>query len=151
MKRRVRAKSALFLQELMISMLFFLLTAACCVQVFTKAHLMSRRANDLNMAVSCASNAAELLNHLGDGEEFAEKLDGSQCTAENQYQVWYDENWNVCDEEYAYAGMEIVVTQEDGMRSGNISVMRCGEPEALYAMEAGCYMQKTEEAGDDGE
>lgn len=139
MKKQVRGGSALFLLELMISMLFFSVTAACCVQVFAKAHLMSQKANNLSMAVSYASNAAELLNHLDDGEALSEKLNGCERTMQDRYQVWYDENWQVCEAADAYAGMEILVSEEKGLRKGSILVTICEEEEVLYSLEAGCF------------
>ena len=44
--------SSLFLLELILAVLFFSVASALCIQIFTKAHLMSQDARDLNFAVN---------------------------------------------------------------------------------------------------
>lgn len=41
--------SSLFLLELILAVLFFSVASALCIQIFTKAHLMSHDARDLNL------------------------------------------------------------------------------------------------------
>ena len=51
--------SSLFLLELILAVLFFSVASALCIQIFTKAHLMSQDARDLNFAVNevpCSSS-----------------------------------------------------------------------------------------------
>lgn len=151
MRKRVRSRSALFLLELMVSMLFFALTAVVCVQAFVKAHQMSRQANDLNMAVSCASEAAEILNHLDKEETLSDKMPECQLMEEGIYQAWYDENWqNMSSKttlemaaetkaEMAYARMEVTVVKENGLQVGKIAVYLCGEEKLIYELETGQY------------
>lgn len=54
-----KSKSALFLMELIIVILFFALTSAVCMQVFVKAHLIAEDTNSMNQAILAANNAAE--------------------------------------------------------------------------------------------
>ena len=49
---RKGSKSALFLMELILAILFFAAASAVCVQLFVKAHLMSQDTVDLNRAVA---------------------------------------------------------------------------------------------------
>ena len=51
--------SSLFLLELILAVLFFSVSSALCIQIFTKAHLMSQDARDLNFAVNEVSSMAE--------------------------------------------------------------------------------------------
>lgn len=51
--------SSLFLLELILAVLFFSVASALCIQIFTKAHLMSQDARDLNFAVNEVSSMAE--------------------------------------------------------------------------------------------
>ena len=51
--------SSLFLLELILAVLFFSVASALCIQIFTKAHLMSQDARDLNFAVNEISSMAE--------------------------------------------------------------------------------------------
>ena len=56
--------SSLFLLELILAVLFFSVASALCIQIFTKAHLMSQDARDLNFAVNEVSSMAEQIAHL---------------------------------------------------------------------------------------
>ena len=62
--RNQNSKSALFLMELIIAILFFAISSAVCVQLFVKAHLMSRDTTDLNHAVACAESASACLRAM---------------------------------------------------------------------------------------
>lgn len=53
--------SSLFLLELILSILFFSIAAAICVQAFGKAHSLSRDAEVLSIAVNECSDAAEII------------------------------------------------------------------------------------------
>ena len=52
------SRSALFLMELIFSILFFALASAVCVQLFVKAHLLSVGTQELNHALTSAQSAA---------------------------------------------------------------------------------------------
>ena len=80
MKVRESSRSSLFLLELMISIVFFALAAAGCVQVFAKAHMLSQEAGRLDMAVSVAQSLAE--------EYSGSRTEDDRC--------YYDELGNVC-------------------------------------------------------
>ena len=54
--------SSLFLLELILAVLFFSVASALCIQIFTKAHLMSQDARDLNFAVNEVSSMAEQIS-----------------------------------------------------------------------------------------
>ncbi|MGN1148542.1 MAG: hypothetical protein ACI4TB_08970 [Lachnospiraceae bacterium] len=54
------SKSSLFLMELIISILFFSLASAACIQLFVKAHLMDIRTKEQNQAVIWSQNLSSL-------------------------------------------------------------------------------------------
>ena len=59
MKKIKTFGSGLFLLELMISIAFFAIAAAGCVQIFAKAHSLSGQAERLDQAVSIAQSLTE--------------------------------------------------------------------------------------------
>ncbi|MCR5117669.1 MAG: hypothetical protein K6A97_09205 [Lachnospiraceae bacterium] len=61
-----KSKTALFLMEMIVIMFFFSLTAAVCIRVFVKAHLVGRDTKELNNAVLIAENAGELFYEYGE-------------------------------------------------------------------------------------
>ena len=61
--------------ELIIVLFFFLLTAAICIQVFARAHSISRSSLELSHAQSlCASAAVSFSGTNGSAEAFLEKF-----------------------------------------------------------------------------
>ena len=83
--------SSLFLIELIISIAFFSLAAVVCLQLFFRAHTMSRHAADLTEAVRLSRTAAEcFIASDGDEAEFHRLLElceagtgtGDRCVPE---------------------------------------------------------------------
>ncbi len=68
-----KSRTALFLMEMIVIIFFFSLTAAVCIRVFVKAHLVGRDTKDLNNAVLVAENAGELFYEYG--EDFKDHED----------------------------------------------------------------------------
>lgn len=60
-----KSKSALFLMELIIVILFFALTSAVCMRVFVKAHDVAHETESANYAALWADNAAECFYEYG--------------------------------------------------------------------------------------
>lgn len=97
---RESSKSALFLMELILAILFFALASAVCVQLFARAHTVSADTRDASRAVVLAQDAAAALQSTnGSPEAAAELLGGS---AENgALTVYYDAGWAVCGKQAA--------------------------------------------------
>ena len=124
MKVRESSRSSLFLLELMISIVFFALAAAGCVQVFAKAHMLSQEAGRLDLAVSVAQSLAE--------EYSGSRLDDSQR--------YYDEQGNVCGEEEGVYLAEIAQTEASGMNQIHITVKDMGTQDILYTLQIASYL-----------
>ena len=67
MEIHTRSKSSLFLTEMIISVLFFSIAAACCIQIFVRAHFVSQNSENLNYAQNLASGMVESMM-ASDGE-----------------------------------------------------------------------------------
>ena len=124
MKVRESSKSSLFLLELMISIVFFALAAAGCVQVFAKAHMLSQEAGRLDMAVSVA-------------QSLAEECSGSRMEDNQRY---YDELGNVCGKEDGVYLAEILQTEQAGMYQIHITVMDMKTQDTLYTLQTASYL-----------
>ena len=138
MKRKKVSGSGLFLLEMMLSILFFSISAAVCVQVYAKAHLRSREAKDLNLAVTCVSSAAEVLLHEGEEglqeqfPELMEKEDGTFC-------MFYNEGWLPSEEKEAYAQVAVSVREQEGMLYGELQASRMDGIE-IYSLDVRTYL-----------
>mgnify|MGYP004576754077 FL=1 len=124
MKVRESSKSSLFLLELMISIVFFALAAAGCVQVFAKAHMLSQETGRLDMAVSVA-------------QSLAEECSGSRMEDNQRY---YDELGNVCGKEDGVYLAEILQTEQAGMNQIHITVMDMETQDTLYTLQTASYL-----------
>lgn len=124
MKVRESSKSSLFLLELMISIVFFALAAAGCVQVFAKAHMLSQEAGRLDMTVSVA-------------QSLAEECSGSRMEDNQRY---YDELGNVCGKEDGVYLAEILQTEQAGMNQIHITVMDMETQDTLYTLQTASYL-----------
>lgn len=98
------SKNSLFLMELILSILFFTLTAAVCLQLFVKAHVLSQDTINLNYAVTQAQNFAEIFLS-GDGslkrfpDYFIDQLTPDSCSYDDSgtlcsFTLFYDKDWN---------------------------------------------------------
>ena len=69
MNRHDTSKSGLFLIELILSIFFFIIAMAVCLQLFVKAHTLSQDTIAMNHAILWTQNLAELF--LGNDGDFS--------------------------------------------------------------------------------
>lgn len=101
------SRSSLFLMELIIAILFFSLTGAVCIQLFVKAHLISRSTIELNHAIVQAQNLAEIWL----------STDG----AEQPAPLYFDSDWNPCQQAPSEtAGYTAALQSETDLQTGLI-------------------------------
>lgn len=84
-----KSKSALFLMELIIIIMFFALTSAVCMQVFVKAHEISRISEAGNNAMLWSTNARECF-YAYDGDEILIEKALSDSFYSNDYSYELD-------------------------------------------------------------
>lgn len=83
------SRASLFLMELIMSILFFSLAAAVCVQLFVQSHTLSKSSVELNHAVvECESITEYLLGTNGD-----------PLRSENEIFTYYDSEFNKVSED----------------------------------------------------
>lgn len=93
MKKYQKQHSGLFLIEIMVSILFFSLAAALCLQLFAKASLKSSQSIQLTHGVLIASSAAEALERgCSSAEELAVYFPEA-VVEDDALKVYYDKDW----------------------------------------------------------
>ena len=115
--------SALFLFELIISILFFSVAAAFCVQFIAKAHTISEGTGQYEKAFNECSSIAEIVSAsqsmeavcegilLFRPEAVVENIDEDQAVI----RIFYDEAFNCSAEEEADVVLTAQLSQEDNM------------------------------------
>ncbi len=137
MKHKIQRRSNIFLMEIIISILFFSIASAVCIQLFAKAKLQSDRAADLNQAVLAASSAAEALEVCdGTPESLLHCFPDSKAEGQTLL-VFYDSSWNPCKSSASTYQMEVLISIDEGMIIGDITVT--GKDDVIYTLQAEHY------------
>lgn len=133
------SKSALFLMELIITILFFSLASAVCIQLFAKSHLLSKQTVNENHAVIQAQNLAEsFLAMEGDMEQIKALFPASATgTSDDTLLLLFDENWKECSVSDArYSASLVSYPAEEGVITADISVTAYGSDteDSIYTL-----------------
>lgn len=122
--------SSLFLLELILAVLFFSVASALCIQIFTKAHLMSQDARDLNFAVNEVSSMAEQMPD-----------DSLQDAA-----AYYDSSYASCKKADAVYVLTVHYEPEDTLLKAHISMDTIADNRNIYALDVTKHRQRRAES-----
>ncbi len=126
------SKSGLFLMEMILSVLFFSLSSAVCIQLFVKSHLISQQSVDLNRAVEYCQNVAEAF--YGCNGDLTEMM----LLFDNCSQDPLDESTYLLEEQ-PYT-ISVTVQEKDGMLICNIAAYKSSD--IIYDLEVHLFPQK---------
>lgn len=118
------SKSALFLMELIMGILFFALASALCLQLFAKAKMINEASAQKDQAMRIASKLIELYKHDEENEQFSQKI------------MYYDEQGEKSNQKDAYYQAEVLI--EDNQITIEVSV----KEEVLYTLDYYHYQQR---------
>lgn len=122
--------SSLFLLELILAVLFFSVASALCIQIFTKAHLMSQDARDLNFAVNEVSSMAEQMPD-----------DSLQDAA-----AYYDSSYASCKKADAVYVLTVHYEPEDTLLKAHISMDTVADNRNIYTLDITKHRQRRAES-----
>ncbi len=118
--------SSLFLLELILAVLFFSVASALCIQIFTKAHLMSQDARDLNFAVNEVSSMAEQMS------------DGTLQDAA----AYYNSSYASCEKADAVYVLTVHYEPEDTLLKAHISMDTIADNRNIYTLDVTKHRQR---------
>lgn len=122
--------SSLFLLELILAVLFFSVASALCIQIFTKAHLMSQDARDLNFAVNEVSSMAEQMS------------DGTLQDAD----AYYNSSYASCEKADAVYVLTVHYEPEDTLLKAHISMDTIADNRNIYTLDVTKHRQRRAES-----
>lgn len=122
--------SSLFLLELILAVLFFSVASALCIQIFTKAHLMSQDARDLNFAVNEVSSMAEQMPD-----------DSLQDSA-----AYYNSSYASCEKADAVYVLTVHYEPEDTLLKAHISMDTIADNRNIYTLDVTKHRQRRAES-----
>lgn len=150
-------RSSLFLIELMISIFFFSIASAVCIQLFARAKLVGDESEASNQAYLQAQSAASAF-YAGDGtlelipgvypnavsvpseaEGGADAERNASDAGQERYLIPFDENWNPCGQKdgavYQMTITALASEQDpDALRDAEIFVESLENHEILYEL-----------------
>ncbi len=139
---KLQRKSSIFLMELIISILFFALCAAVCIQLFVYSNTLSEESYDRNHGVTKARSVAEvLIANKGNLESLFEIF---PMTKEGDAVVaYYDEDGEFVSEEDGDYKLQVLVEENEGMKDINIETYKKGEDSIIYQLSTKVYEPET--------
>ena len=153
--------SSLFLLELILAVLFFSVASALCIQIFTKAHLMSQDARDLNFAVNEVSGMAEQISsgtlHPATAASSGDTAASSDDTASDpstqiSNDAWqddtayYDSSYASCEKANAVYVLTVHYEPEDTLLKAHISMDTIADNRNIYTLDVTKHRQRRAES-----
>ncbi len=146
--------SSLFLLELILAVLFFSVASALCIQIFTKAHLMSQDARDLNFAVNEVSSMAEQISAGTLHSDTAASSDDTASDPSTQMSdgtlqdaaAYYDSSYASCEKADAVYVLTVHYEPEDTLLKAHISMDTIADNRNIYALDVTKHRQRRAES-----
>ena len=153
--------SSLFLLELILAVLFFSVASALCIQIFTKAHLMSQDARDLNFAVNEVSSMAEQISagtlHSDTATSSDDTVASSGDTASDpstqmpddslqDAAAYYNSSYASCEKADAVYVLTIHYEPEDTLLKAHISMDTVADNRNIHTLDVTKHRQRRAES-----
>ena len=146
--------SSLFLLELILAVLFFSVASALCIQIFTKAHLMSQDARDLNFAVNEVSSMAEQISADTLHPDTAASSDNTASDPSTQISndawqddtAYYDSSYASCEKADAVYVLTVHYEPEDTLLKAHISMDTIADNRNIYTLDVTKHRQRRAES-----
>lgn len=106
-------KTSIFLMEIIIAILIFIICGAVCVKMFTTSYVLNSETNEYNHAVVLVTNAAELFRYNdGDMSKYIDYYSNINMENESAFKVFYDSNFEECNEDNARYYLSLKLSQK---------------------------------------
>lgn len=137
------SRASLFLMELMISILFFSLSSAVCIQLFVKAHTINADTEDTSNATLIAQDISELFHHTdGDKEQLLSYYTKYE-SSNNEVLLYFTENGSPCSKEGANYVASLFFKQDGSYRILTMDITCIDKEDVLYSSTLKKYTQTT--------
>lgn len=143
---KTKSRTSLVLMELIITIMFFSLCSAVCVQLFVQSHLISKDAYELNNAVAKAQGFAEVMR--GTDGSFSSVLSmypEAVNDNDNSFEIYYDSEFNSIKTDNPSLDADYVsvveMNQLSKIQNMNITVVRLSDDETIYTLDATKYIR----------
>lgn len=139
-KNLPKSKTALFLMELIIVILFFSIASAVCMQLFARSHTIGQQTRELNHAVAIAQSYAEVMRGTDGSMESILAAFPDAVAEDNYFEVFYDSDFQVCDPSSAAYVSDVTITPNGAIQNMEIRIVRLNDYSEIYSLNATKYM-----------
>ncbi len=122
MAKKTAQRSSLFLLELIIAILFFILAATACVKCFVHSHQVEKDSIAQNQAVLISASIAEVFRSQEDPQDILQQLYPVGCYSEDTFYIYYDNNWEMCSASDACYTVSFTTEYRQPFKEGYICV-----------------------------
>lgn len=141
MNRFKKSKTSLFLMELIITIMFFSVSAAVCMQLFVKTHLLGKKTMELNHAVAEAQCFAEIMRGTdGSLEQIVSQYPDAVSDGESFFKVYYDSDFAKCDYSVAEYEADVTLDPDWNIQNMTVRIVHISDGEEIYTLNATKYM-----------
>lgn len=139
---KLKSKTSLVLMELIVTILFFSLASAVCVQLFVRSHLLNKETRELNNAINICQSIAEVMNGTDGSLEQIQAYFPSATGDDDYFVIYYDENFkSTLDmDNYAYCA-DVTVTPIGNLYNMSILFEKKPDYDVVYSLSASKYIR----------
>lgn len=144
MNKYRKSKTSLFLMELVITIMFFSICAAVCMQLFVKTHVLGQRTRELNHAVCEAQGFAEVMRGTdGSMGQIMEFYPDAVSDGESFFEVFYDADFTKCEYDKAVYVADVTLSPNGAIQNMDVKIVKLSNYEEIYTLNATKYMIDT--------
>lgn len=144
MKQYRHSKSSLFLLELMLNLLFFAVLVTICLQLFLKAHNLSKDTTLLHRAVTACNSIAEVYQSNLGVEDMLLTIFPEALNLNDTILIYFDSNFTACSEfESTYRA---ILSKNEGSDTVNIRFLRREGTTIIYELTFSSYAPRSLES-----
>lgn len=146
MKKYRPQKSSLFLLEIMLNLFFFIILVTVCLQLFLKAHQLSKNTTLLHRAVTVCTSIAEVCqSNLGE-TDILQTIYPEALILNDTLLIFFDSNFTACSEFESIYRVFLFENRDDNTIT--IRFLRKNDTNIIYELKASSYLPLNLEAID---
>lgn len=140
-----KSKTSLVLMELIITILFFSLASAVCVQLFVNAHLVAKDTKKLNAAINITQSISEVMKGCSGSLKEIQEYFPSASGDDDYFVVYYDENFKETEDfENASYAADVTVTSVGRLYNMDVTLLQLSDYQEIYSLSSSKYIRKSE-------
>ena len=137
-----KSKTALVLMELIITILFFSLASAVCVQLFVQAHLISKETRCLNNAINIMQSISEVMNGTDGSLKSVQNYYPNAAGDDNYFVVYYNGDFEETDNSSAVYAADVTITTIGNLHNMTVKFIDLSDYNVIYSLDSSKYIRK---------